>query len=336
MVCDTPAANPGKHGIADKQPEEFDMTRNFSIALAVAAALAAGAAQAQTIRLMTGPQGGVWVPLGGSLKNMWEKAIPGLQVQTMPGAGIANVRGVDEGKADAGFGNSITSVDGVAGRAPFPKKVEKVCQLANLYPQYFQVVALAASGINSIADLKGKSIAVQPKGNTAELISQQILQSVGLNYQSAKVSFVNSYTDAAALLKDGHAQVFTLGTTIPASSIMDVAAGRDIKMVPVTDEIVAAMRRMNPGYTKGAIKAGTYPKQDQDVPAIVYSAHLVVSCDLPEQTVYQMAKTMAANVPDMAAINKAMAGLTPKSMAEDIGVPFHKGAVKFYKEVGAM
>jgi TRAP transporter TAXI family solute receptor len=312
------------------------MTRKLCIAVAVAAAFAAGAAQAQTVRLMTGPQGGVWVPLGGSLKNMWEKAIPGLQVQTMPGAGIANVRGVDEGKADAGFGNSITSVDGVAGRAPFPKKTEKVCQLANLYPQYFQVVALAASGINSIADLKGKSIAVQPKGNTAELISQQILQSVGLSYQSAKVSFVNSYTDAAALLKDGHAQVFTLGTTIPASSIMDVAAGRDIKMVPVTDEIVAAMRRMNPGYTKGAIKAGTYPKQDQEVPAIVYSAHLVVSCSLPEQTVYQMVKAMAANVPDMAAINKAMASLTPKSMAEDIGVPFHPGAVKFYKEVGAM
>ncbi len=128
------------------------------------------------------------------------------------------------------------------------------------------MVALAASGINGIADLKGKSIAVQPKGNTAELISQQILQAVGLSYQSAKVSFVNSYTDAAALLKDGHAQVFTLGTTIPASSIMDVAAGRDIKMVPVTDEIVAAMRKMNPGYTKGAIKAGTYPSRTMTCP----------------------------------------------------------------------
>lgn len=312
------------------------MMRSLALAVAVAATFAAGAAQAQTIRLMTGPQGGVWVPLGGALKNMWEKAIPGLQVQTAPGAGIANVRGVDEGKADVGFGNSITSVDGVQGRPPYPQKVTKACQLANLYPQYFQVVALASSGINSIADLKGKSIAVQPKGNTAELISQQILQSVGLSYQSAKVSFVNSYTDAAALLKDGHAQVFTLGTTIPASSIMDVASGRDIKMVPVTDEIVAAMRKMNPGYVKGSIKAGTYPKQDQDVPAIVYSAHLVVACSLPEQQVYQMVKAMAANVPDMAAINKAMAGLTPKMMAEDIGVPFHPGAVKFYKEVGAM
>jgi TRAP transporter TAXI family solute receptor len=314
------------------------MTGGIRVALCVAAALGAGVggAQAQSIRFMTGPQGGVWVPLGGALKNMWEKAIPGLQVQTLPGAGIANIRGVDEGKADVGFGNSTSSVDGINGAAPFPRKTTKVCQLANLYPQYFQVIALANSGVNSIADLKGKSIAVQPKGNTAEAISQHALQAVGLSYQSAKVSFVNSYTDAASLLKDGHVQVFTLGTTIPASSVMDVAAGRDIKVVPVDDKIVAAMRKINPGYSKGVIKAGTYPKQDQDIPAIVYSTHVVVGCGLPEQQVYTMVKTMASQVADMAAINKAMTGLTPKMMAEDIGVPFHPGAAKYYKEVGAL
>lgn len=301
-----------------------------------ALALAAGAAQAQQVRLMTGPQGGVWVPLGGALKNMWEKAIPGLSVQTMPGAGIANIRGVDEGKADVGFGNSISSVDGINGVAPFPQKVTKVCQLANLYPQYFQMVALASSGVNGVADMKGKTIAVQPRGNTAEAISQHILKAVGMSYENVKVSFVNSYTDAASMLKDGQAQVFTLGTTIPASSVMDVAAGRDIRLVPVNNDIVSAMKKINAGYAKGVIKAGTYPKQDKDVDAIVYSAHLVVSCAMPADQVYTMVKTMVANLPDMVAINKAMAGLTPKMMAEDIGVPFHPGAVKFYKEVGAM
>ena len=69
---------------------------------------AAAAQQAQTMRLMTGPQGGVWVPLGGQLKDMWEKAIPGLSVTSMPGAGIANVRGIEEGKTEVGFGNSIS------------------------------------------------------------------------------------------------------------------------------------------------------------------------------------------------------------------------------------
>jgi len=309
----------------------------FVMLLATAAiALAAMPAGAQQLRLMTGPQGGVWVPLGGAFKNMWEKAIPGLSVQTLPGAGIANIRGVDEGKADIGFGNSISSVDGINGEAPFPQKVTKVCQIANLYPQYFQIVALADAGVSSVADIKGKAIVVQPKGNTAEKASQDILKASGMSYASVKVSFVNSYTDAAALMKDGHAQVFTLGTTIPASSIMDVAAGRDIRLVPVTPAIVEAMKKINPGYIKGSIKAGTYPKQDKDVDAIVYSTHLVGACALPEQQVYAMVKAIAANIPDLVVINKAMDGLTPKMMAEDIGVPFHPGAVKYYKEVGAM
>ena len=312
------------------------MTRKLSLAVAVAAALAAGAAQAQTIRLMTGPQGGGWVPLGGSLKNMWEKAIPGLQVQTSPGAGIANVRGVDEGKADVGFGNSITSVDGVAGRAPFTKKVDKACQLANLYPQYFQVAALASSNINGIADLKGKSIAVQPK-DTAELISQQILQAVGLSYQSAKVSFVNSYTDAAALFEDGARAGVHAGHDHPRlvhhgrgrrSRHQDGAGDRRDRRRDAQDE-----PRLHQGRHQGRHLSQAGPGRAGDRR---FGAHLVVSCSLPEQTVYQMAKAMADNVADMAAINKAMTGLTPKTMAQDIGVPFHPGAVKFYKEAGAM
>ena len=79
------------------------------LALAAGAFIAAPAA-AQQVTFMTGPQGGSWIPLGGALKGMWEKNIPGLRITQTPGAGIANVRGVDEGKADIGLANSITTV----------------------------------------------------------------------------------------------------------------------------------------------------------------------------------------------------------------------------------
>jgi len=304
-------------------------------AAAIAAAFAVPAA-AQQVTFMTGPQGGSWIPLGGALKGMWEKEIAGLQIQAVPGAGIANVRGVDEGKAQIGFGNSSTTVDGLAGNAPYPKQVTKVCQLANLYPQYFQVVVTADSNVNTIADMKGKSVVTQPKGNTAELLTAEVLKINGLNYQSlSKISF-QSYTDAVSLVKDGHAQVFTLGTTAPASSVMDLASARDIKLLPVDDKTMAELKKANAGYNKLIIKAGTYPKQDKDVPVIGYSTHVVVSCDLPEDLVYRMTKIMAANVEGMAAVVKPISGLTPKDMALDIGVPLHKGAAKFYKEVGAL
>jgi TRAP transporter TAXI family solute receptor len=267
---------------------------------------------------------------------MWEKAVPGLSITQTPGAGISNVRGVDEGKAHIGLANSSTTVDGLEGRPPYPKKVTKVCQLANLYPQYFQVVALADAKVNSYADLKGKSLVTQPKGNTGELLTELVLKMSGLSYQSlAKVNF-NSYNESVAMMKDGHANVFTLGTTAPASAVMDLASARDIRLIPVDDRIMGELKKMNPGYNKLIIKAGTYPRQDKDVPVIGYSTHLVVACDLPEDTVYQMVKTMAANVDSMAAVVKSIEGIKPKDMALDIGVPFHKGAARFYKEAGAM
>jgi TRAP transporter TAXI family solute receptor len=306
------------------------------VAIAVAGALAAPAA-AQQVTFMTGPQGGSWIPLGGALKGMWEKAIPGLDIQQTPGAGIANVRGVDEGKAQIGIANSATTVDGIEGRPPYKQKVTHVCQLANLYPQYFQVVALANAGINSFADLKGKVLVTQPKGNTAEILTATVLKLNGMDYGSlAKANFQAGYNDAVSLMKDGHAQVFTLGTTAPASAVMDLASARDVHLVPVDDKTMGALKKMNPGYNKLDIKAGTYPKQDKDVPVIGYSTHIVVACNLPEDVVYKMTKTMAENIDGMAAVVKAIKGVTPKDMATDIGVPFHKGAAKYYKEVGAM
>jgi TRAP transporter TAXI family solute receptor len=307
------------------------------MAIALGAAFAAPAA-AQQVTFMTGPQGGSWIPLGGALKGMWEKSVPGLQITQTPGAGIANVRGVDEGKAQIGLANSSTTVDGLQGRPPYPKKVTKVCQVANLYPQYFQVVALADAKVNTFADLKGKALVTQPKGNTGEVLTELVLKLNGMGYQSlSKANFQASYTDAVSMMKDGHVQVFTLGTTAPASAVMDLASARDIRLVPADDKTLAELNKMNPGfYKKLIIKAGTYPKQDKDVPVIGYSTHIIAACDLPEATVYGMTKAMAQNVDAMAAVVKSIGGLTPKDMAVDMGIPFHKGAAKFYKEAGAM
>lgn len=319
---------------------QFTSTLMASTLMAAVLAVASTvpvSASAQQVTLMTGPQGGVWVPLGGALKGMWEKAIPGLRVQMQPGAGIANVRGVDEGKAQIGFGNTITTVDGLAGRPPYPRKVTKVCQLANLYPQYYQMVVPADANINGITDLKNKVMVTQPKGNSSEIINVHLLQVHGMSYQSlAKVNFIASYTDAVSLMKDRHAQVFTLGTTVPASSVMDLASARDIKLIGVDAKTLAEMKKINRGYSKLTIKAGTYPKQDKDVDVIGYATHIIAACDLPEEMVYKMVKAMAANVADMSASNKAITGLTPEIMARDVGVPLHKGAAKFYQEAGAM
>lgn len=306
--------------------------RTALLAAAAALALATGAASAEDIRLMTGPQGGIWVPLGGQLKDIWEKAIPGLQVQSLPGAGVANVRAIETVKAEVGFGNTITTADAVKGNQPFEKPHASLCNIASLYPQYFQVIVPADSGIASVKDIKGKSLTTQPRGNTGELITQNLLHVYGLKYADLKTSFV-SYTDSATQMKDNQAQMFTLGTSIPAASVMDIAAGRDVRLLDLSDAF-EGMKRINPGYTLLEVPAGTYPKQHKAVKVIGYATHVVAACKLPEEMVYKMTKAIADNVPSLTATSKAMAGLTPAEMAVDVGVPFHPGAARFYKEHG--
>jgi len=305
----------------------------LGVGLAFGLALAAtGPASAADLKMMTGPQGGSWIPIGGQLKDMWEKAVPDMKVQVLPGAGIANVRGIQEGKAEIGLANSISTADAMQGRKPFDKPHDNVCNVATLYPQYFQFVVLADSGINKISDLKGKSITTQQKGNTGEVITGHFLQANGLSWDDVKVSRVG-YTDSVNLMKDGKAVAFGLNTQAPAGAVMDLAAARDIKMFEQKDAY-QNMLKLNPSYKLITLPKGTYPKQDKDLTVIGFSTHVVASCKLPEAEVYTMTKTIAENTKTLATVAKAIATLDPKGMAADIGVKFHPGAAKYYKEQG--
>jgi len=291
-----------------------------------------GTVAAQELRFMTGPQGGIWVPLGGALKDLWEKNIPGLKVAALPGAGVVNVRGIEENKADIGFGNTITTVDAVAGNAPFPKPHASVCNLATLYPQYFQVIVLASSGINSVTDFKGKTITTLPRGNTTEAANMHMLKAHGLTYNDLKVTF-GSITDSVTQMQDGQAQVWSVATGIPAAGVMDLSAGREVKLIDL-GATVEGMKKINPGYSLGIIPAGTYPKQTTEIKVPTFGAHIVVHCKQPEDLVYKMTKAIAENVAQIALVHKGMAKLTVAEMGVDVGVPMHAGALKYYKEKG--
>jgi len=305
-------------------------------AAALGALFAAAPAAADTITLMTGPQGGSWYPLGGAIQNIVETSMEGTNVRVLPGAGIANVKAVEQGKADMGFANSVSTVDAIEGNAPFETKASDVCNVATLYPQYFQVVALAGSGIDTPADLGGKAAAIQPRGNTGEAITAHLLKSQGLTYEDLPRVNHGSYTDSVSLMKDGNAEFFTLGTTVPAGAIMDLASARDVKLVPIEGEFLAKMQELNPGYKPITIPAGSYPGQDEPVNTIGYATHIIARCSLDADIVYNVLKNIAANVPELASIAKAVGNATPEDMARDIGVPMHEGAVRFYDEQGVI
>lgn len=316
------------------------MRREKGVALLVAGLffclVLAGQAFAGELRIMTGPQGGAWYPLGGAMAEIFKKEIPGTSASVLPGAGIINVQGVETARADIGFGNSVSTVDGLAGREPFKAPVKNVRQLATLYMQYFQLIVLEDSKINDVPGLKGKSIAVQPRGNTGEQMTRELLQVYGLSYKDlGKVSHV-SYNDAVALMKDGHTQVYTLISTVPASSVLDLASDRKIRMLSVPEDKYKELLKINSGYARREIPKGTYPGVDYPVEAFGTYTHLMIRGDLPDDLVYGITKALAKHADSLGAVVKDVQGLTVKEMAFDVGVPYHPGALKYYKEAGVL
>lgn len=305
-------------------------------ALAMAAALFSAPAAAQMIRIMSGPQGGSWYPLAGAIQTIVEKNVPGTSVRVGPGAGISNVLGVENNKAEMGFGNSVSTFDGINGNDPFKKKTDNVCHIATLYFQYFHVVALADAGIRTVADINGKILTTQQKGNTGEQMTRDLLKVYGLDYAKLRKVNFGSYNDSVEQLKDGHAQVFSLITTIPASAVMDIGTSRKITIVAVPDDKLRALQKINKGYDKRIIKAGTYPGMDKDVQTIGTWTHLMMRCSTPEDLVYRITKSLAANTSDLGNVVAAVKGLTAKELAIDVGVPYHPGARKFYREAKVM
>lgn len=313
-------------------------TRPFTLgaaALAVVLAVAllpwpAAPQQAVSLRFMTGPQGGSWIPLGGAIAEVVQKELPHVSVTVMPGAGIANVKAIEQGKADLGFGNANSTADAVAGRKPFDGKAENVRHVLTLYNQYFQMTVPEDTGIRSVKDFKGKRLAPQPVGNTGEQMTRDVMQVYGLTYaDAAKVSHV-SYTDAVELLKNRQADVFTAITTIPGSSIMDLATGRKIRMISIDEDKIKELQQRNAGYVRLVVPGGTYAGQDADVVTIGTVTHLVASAKLPEDLIARITQAIVTHKDALAAVVKDIGKATPKDMGRDIGLPFHPGAQKFF------
>jgi TRAP transporter TAXI family solute receptor len=314
------------------------MQHTFAARLALAmlaGALAAGCSSpSERLRLASGPQGGSWYPLAGALKSIVETRLPGLSVQVLPGGGITNALAVETNRAQMAFANSVSTLDAINGQPPFKSKATHICNVATLYPQYFQVVTLADSGMGNPADFRGRVLSTQPRGNTGEAITAHLLKAYGIGYEGLSGVSYGSYNDSVTLMKDGNADIFTLGTSIPASAVMDLASGRDVKLIDIPDDGLAKMRALNPGYERSVIPAGTYPKQARDVLTIGYATHVIARCDLDATVVFQVLDALYARRDDLAAVTRALRKATPQSMGRDIGVPMHAGAAQWYREKG--
>lgn len=291
--------------------------------------------QQKFINIATGGTAGTYFPLGGALADIWNKNIPGMNATAQStGATVANINLLKDNKADVIFAQNDIIYYAYNGIEMFKdNKLEDLRGLAALYPETVQIVTRADKNINTLADLKGKKVAVGAAGSGTEANARQILEAAGITYNDISVQYL-SFAEAANNLKDGNIDAAFTTAGFPTASIQDIAAQHKIKLIPIPDDIMQKLISQYPYYTKTVIPANTYKDQTEDCAAVDVKAILVVSSKLDEETAYQMVKTMYANPDRLKAAHQKGALITVETGKVGMPIPLHPGAEKFFTEAG--
>lgn len=290
-------------------------------------------AEQKFINIATGGTAGTYYPLGGAIAEILNKNIPGMNATAeSTGASAANINLLNGGEVDVAFAQNDVSFYADQGTELFAdNKIEGLKALCTLYPETCQLITLKSTGITSVADFKGKKIAVGAAGSGVEANARQILGAYGLTYEDIDPQYL-SFAEAAGGLKDGNIDAGFITAGFPTAAIQDIAAQHEVVLISIDDQVADKLIAEYPYYTKVTIPAGTYPNQEADVNSLAVKAMLVVTDKMDEQMAYDIVKAIYSNLDRLAAAHAVGKIITKETAQDGISIPLHPGAEKYFNE----
>jgi len=309
------------------------------VALGVMASCSGGA-PVRFLSIATGGTGGVYYPYGGALAELITSNLPGVQATAeVTGASVDNLKLMQLGRVDLAFTLADTLAEAVRGTGPFRETgaVGAARTLAVLYTNYTHVVARANSGIDQVADLKGRVLSVGSPGSGTELIADRVLAAAGLDPRADITRHTLGVTESVGALKDGKLDAFFWSGGVPTPAIQDLAATPGMSIVFLAqDELLPFLQRdFGAGlYRAAVIPAGVYRGIDADTGVAGVTNVLVASSALDDDTVYAIVKLMFEHKNALVAAHPEARHLEIPASEDGVPAPYHSGAVRYYREHG--
>ena len=304
---------------SDKAPEQKDPSNLSAIEIYVG----------------TGGSTGTYYGFCNTISSLLkEKTGINLMIQSS-GASKANILDVDDGNVDMAIVQNDVMDYAYNGTSLFADvgAIKSFSTLGAAYAEVCQIVARADSGINTVADLKGKKVSVGDSGSGVEFNAQQILGAYDVTF--ADIDKQNlSFQASADALKDGKIDAFFCTAGAPTVAITDLATTTGIVLVEIDAEHLAKLQQDYGFYAEYTVPAGTYNGIDTDAKTVAVKATFIVSNELDEETVYQLTKAIYENKDEYA--HEKAKEMSLEYAVSSISVPFHPGAERYFKEVGAI
>lgn len=293
-------------------------------------------ASAQQLSIATGGTGGVYYPIGGGFAEMINNHIEGAQATAeVTGASVENMGLIMRGDADLALVLADTAYQAYTGTGDFEnRQIENTRALASVYPNAVQLVTLADSDIQSIADLAGKRVSVGAPGSGTELNARALLEANGVSYSDFTPQRLN-FNETADAIRDGDIDAGFWSVGPPTSSILNLAATRDIRLIGFSDEEIANAQEVEAVFAPYELAAGMYDGMDEAVQTIGIPNVLVVNADMDEELAYQLTHLLFENTDELIAVHPAANDTTVEFTMNSTPVPLHPGAIRYFEEVGA-
>src|SRR6266700_2714670 len=223
-----------------------------------------GAVQGQekySLSIATGGTGGVYYPLGGGMANILSKYVPGLQATAeVTGGSVDNLKLIATGKPYIGFSMADAGQDAYRGEDKFKGTKVPLRTLMVLYPNRMHVVTIEGTGVNTMADLKGKRVSTGSPGSATEVMAFRVIEAAGLDKDKDMSRERLGVAESVNALKDRKIDAFFWVGGLPTAAVTDLAStpGVKIKMIDHADVVDKMNAKYDNLYSTAVIKAGTY------------------------------------------------------------------------------
>ena len=267
------------------------------------------------------------------IADVINKTVDGVEATAEETKGyVANINLLQDAEIAASMATSLSSYEAWAATGPYEgSEPGKILSWMSIAPVAMHIITLADGPINSVEDLKGKRIGMGQPGGVSMLDANAMMDMIaGEDFEPFRVRL----GDMVDMLSDGNIDAALWNGSFPLPPVIKLAAQRDLKLIPISDEFFAQISAAYPPYFRLSIPGDTYEDVADDTPTYGLANGLVISADVSEDRVYEMTKAIFESLDDLAGVHPAFGRVSKETVLNGFGAPLHPGALKYYREIG--
>ena len=241
---------------------------------------------------------------------------------------------IQDGGAELAFTQGDAVDQALAGEGAFEgKEIDSLPVVANLYDQYVQLVTVEGSGIESIEDIKGKSISVGDQNSGVELNARTVVDAYGLSYDDFSADYL-PYAEAVDQMRNGQLDAAFVTSGLPNSAVTDLATSDDVKVVPFTGDGREKLLSEYDYFGEGEVPAGTYGDSEA-AQTLTIPNLLVASAPRSARTPSMTSRRPCSTTSTRSRARTARRRTSPWTTLQDVPVSeLAPGAKKYFDEQG--